>query len=114
MLIDHPLFILTIIVGPVFMITGLVLHQFPPREINFIYGYRTRNSMRSMERWRYAQKYAAGIITGIGVMYLLAGLGLCSSELDIMNALIVGLLLLLGLCSSIYWIVERKLKQKFG
>ncbi|WP_196890031.1 SdpI family protein [Aureivirga sp. CE67] len=37
----------------------LLLYLFPPKEINFMYGYRTKRSVKNIENWRFSQKYFA-------------------------------------------------------
>lgn len=42
----------------IYILGGMLLIFFPPRNINSIYGYRTTKSMKSNEVWVYAQKVA--------------------------------------------------------
>lgn len=58
------------------MLAGLVMLKFPPSKINFIYGYRTPRSMKSQERWDFAQRYAARELLRIGgLTMVLAAVG---------------------------------------
>jgi|SRR5688572_7967908 len=56
---NSPLFLIPLIAGPVFIITGWILLKYPPKKINLWYGYRTRNSMKNLEVWNFAQVYSA-------------------------------------------------------
>ncbi|WP_452232535.1 SdpI family protein [Lacinutrix sp. MEBiC02595] len=59
------------LVGIIFILTGIIMQLFPPKKINPLYGYRTRNSMKNQNNWDFAQKYAAKLLTIIGVVLLL-------------------------------------------
>ncbi|MEY3679268.1 MAG: SdpI/YfhL protein family, partial [Bacteroidota bacterium] len=49
-----------IIVAPaLLLITATIFCLFPPRRINYWYGYRTSYSMQNQEIWDYANKTAA-------------------------------------------------------
>ena len=43
----------------IFLIAGFIMYVFPPKKINYLYGYRTNSSMKSNERWNFAQKYSS-------------------------------------------------------
>lgn len=58
-LIYNPLFFIPFIAGLIFMLAGIILMKYPPKEINSLYGYRTKNSMKNIKRWQFAQKYAS-------------------------------------------------------
>ncbi len=42
--------------GIIFLIATVVTYFYPPKKINSLYGYRTSSSMKSQERWDFAQK----------------------------------------------------------
>ena len=50
---------MVLLCGAIFIIAAAVLYLFPPKKRNFIYGYRTAASLRSQERWDFAQRYGA-------------------------------------------------------
>ncbi len=45
--------------GITFLAIGLVMYYNPPKDINGFIGYRTGASMKSQERWDFAQRYCA-------------------------------------------------------
>jgi uncharacterized membrane protein len=47
------------VISIVFLIAGLIMYIFPPKKINYLYGYRTNSSMKSEQRWNFAQKYSS-------------------------------------------------------
>jgi uncharacterized membrane protein len=52
--------IVSFLVGIVFFIAAIIMHFFPPKEINYLYGYRTKASMKNQDVWDFSQKYSAG------------------------------------------------------
>ena len=51
--------IITYFLIPALMIpAGWMMWKHPPKNINAIYGYRTRMSSRNQNTWRFAQEYA--------------------------------------------------------
>ncbi|WP_425269344.1 SdpI family protein [Flavobacterium limicola] len=45
--------------GSIFIIVGFILYGYPPKKINYLYGYRTSSSMKNSEVWTFSQKYAS-------------------------------------------------------
>jgi len=57
--LESAFFSMLVLVGGIFTIAGMVMYIFPPKRINYIYGYRTSSSMKSEERWNFAQRFSA-------------------------------------------------------
>ena len=53
------LFAIDLLVPAIMLIAGYFMHKHPPKNINYIVGYRTARSMRNMDAWQFAQKKAA-------------------------------------------------------
>ena len=49
--IIYPLPSILFLSGGIFYLVALVLSKFPPKKINYFYGYRTKASMKSQESW---------------------------------------------------------------
>lgn len=64
----------SLITGFMFFAIGSILHHSPPSEINGVIGYRTSSSMKSQERWDFAQKYSAKhmMYNGVALMIISA------------------------------------------
>lgn len=59
---------------PLLMIMfGALFMRFPPEDINNVYGYRTRRSMRDQGAWDFAQRYwgRCALYTGLGGLVLI-------------------------------------------
>jgi len=99
--------------GCIFFIAGLVMCIFPPKKINAIYGYRTSTSMKSEDRWKFAQRYSSVRLIGAG-----AFLALCSSagfwiKLNEKNDMILGAVLTFIPIMFIIFSTEKALKHNF-
>ena len=48
--------------------------MFPPKKINWIYGYRTSSSTRNQDTWDTANNYSAKIMIIKGIVLIIIGL----------------------------------------
>ena len=109
----NTLFILPISTGPIFILVGLIMYKFPPKNINSFYGYRTSNSMESKEKWDFAQTYSAKKMIIYGAVYTLTSLiGLVFNPHQLIGFLISMLLLVFTVVLLILN-VEKELKNRF-
>lgn len=109
----NDLFLMSIIFGAISVVTGFILLKFPPKDVNFLYGYRTKNSMKSKERWDFAQTYSAKLMLKGGCFYLVLGVfSLFFSFSQVINVGIGMGTLLLG-CVLLIIKTEKSIKQKF-
>jgi len=53
------------------IIPGLSFLIFPPKKINYIYGYKTKRSMRNMETWKEAHLYSGKLLSVFGILFLI-------------------------------------------
>jgi uncharacterized membrane protein len=63
----------------ILVFAAMLFYIFPPKRINYLYGYRTPSAMKSPERWQFAQRYSAiamlkcglllGAISVVGLFY---------------------------------------------
>ena len=77
------MFFFILLIPLLMIIFGLVFRKCPPKEINYIYGYRTPRSTKSQETWDFAHKY-------MGRLWLLFGI-------IILIPSIIGMVLVIGL-----------------
>jgi len=81
---------LPIITGAILSIAGVIMYLFPPKKINYLYGYRTMNSMKSQERWDFSQKFSAKELIKIGLLLLpVSLLGLTNIPDGIINGIVI-------------------------
>ena len=99
--------------GVIFMLAGLVMYVFPPKKINALYGYRTSSSMKSIERWHFAQRFSAlKMMQGSVFLLFSSFLGLLV-KMEGKTALIPGILFPLLVVFFILFTTENALKNKF-
>lgn len=112
-MLDNEKFV-TIILGLIFVITGLILYYFPPKKINYLYGYRTKNSMKNLERWTFAQRHSAKLMMYCGSILLITGIAGIILKLDDNLMKIVGLAELIILVAFLFIKTETDINRKFG
>jgi len=100
-------------IGVIFIAAGIFMYIFPPKKINSFYGYRTKQSMSSQEKWDFSQKFSAklmmksgGILFSIGLISLFLNVGETTSR-----HIVIGSLLTVTI--HLIYTTEKKLKQKF-
>ncbi len=106
-------FTISVLVGAIFSLVGVITYKFPPKKINHLYGYRTPLSMQSQEHWDYAQKISAKKMIQIGLFLLTFGLLSLFFTVSDVFALALPLLLIFGTVIYLFISVERALKKKF-
>lgn len=113
-LVQKPFFFINFLTGIIFIVAALIQIKFPPKKINSLYGYRTRNSMKSQEAWDFAQSYSSKLM-------LIFGAGLCSIAiisnmifpLKIEYQIVLSILIINITVVVMIVIVEKKLKKRF-
>lgn len=110
-----PFVIILFLGGGIFALAGWIQQRYPPKKINHLYGYRTRRSMMSQERWDFSQQLSAQKMTFTGTaMVLLAGFFFLL-EIRIPHPWGFGLamVLLVALPFRMFFQVEQALKKHF-
>jgi len=97
-----------------FTFAGIIMTKFPPKKINSLYGYRTSNSIKSQERWDYAQIYSGKEMIRSGIiLVLLSVLGLT----DITGpfpGMIIGIGLMIVSFIMVLIRTEKAINLRFG
>lgn len=108
------IFLLPFVCGIVFIPAGIILYFFPPKRINYLYGYRTKSSMQSQDRWEFAQKYSAKQMIKGGLC--LVGISLLGLFFPLNESarLIAGLIIVFLPVVYIFRTTEKELKRRFN
>lgn len=112
--LENDLFLVLFLTGIVFIVVGLFMLKFPPKQINGLYGYRTSSSMKNQERWDFAQIYAAKEMMKIGGIQVIIGLFAQLFSPSEIVGVILGLGFVLLSCVLLAVRVERAIKNKFN
>ena len=107
------MFWLSFLSGVIFLIVGLIMYNFPPKEINWLYGYRTTASMKSKERWDFAQKYSTiKMLQAAGFIILFSFTGFLFPD-SVPGRLFGSFILLIGAVCYMLITTEKELKRRF-
>ena len=110
----NPWTVILSVTGLLLAASGGILLRYPPKNINWLYGYRTRRSMKDQQRWDFAQKYSARELIRTGVIMVLVGLAGVWIHADPVFVSFLSLPVLLGLTGVAIWRTEAALRQTFG
>ena len=106
-------FFMPVLLGSIFCLVGLIMFFLPPKKINPLYGYRTPRSMKSQERWDFAQGYSAKLLIASGVIMLLSGMAFYVLKLEGSSSVIAFFILLFGCLGILIYKTESLLKKTF-
>ncbi|MBE9601952.1 SdpI family protein [Pedobacter sp. MC2016-24] len=60
-----------LIASSLLFVISLIFRIFPPKNINSFYGYRTNNSMKDEESWKYGNRISSTImVLGFGTLVI--------------------------------------------
>lgn len=113
MQIVDSLLIVPLLCGGAFILAGLIMLIYPPKKINGLYGYRTPNSMKSQERWDFAQKYSSLELIKAGTILLLGSTFGVIFDFGDELAIIFGLCLMIAVIVVLFIRVEKAIKKHF-
>ena len=105
---------LLLLVGTIYLLAGIFVLNFPPKKINHLYGYRMASSMKSQERWDFAQMKSSWEMIKIAIiMIILSGIPLIIPMSEDLN-MGLSLFILIALTALMIYRVEKAIKNKFG
>ncbi|MGO3182506.1 MAG: SdpI family protein [Aequorivita sp.] len=89
------------------LIVSIIYFLFPPNKINYLYGYRTRRSMKSDENWKVANKLAPKMMLALSLFDAILGYVVA----DILNYdfLYIFIALLILEFAVLFYLIESKL-----
>ena len=110
----HSLSLTLGLTGAIFLLSGWAMLKKPPGKINWLYGYRTAASMRSPERWKFAQHESA-------IASMQAGAALVFLAIPSLfwwplpaYGIFLAIVILVAAVVFIFWKVQGKLRKRFG
>ena len=106
-----PIFLATMIASIFFLLAGVLTLIFPPKRINSLYGYRTKNSMKSQSSWDYAQKYSGWEIIKWGIILFVCSLIGLQYDLGKSLETVIGLSILVVVIFMFILRTEQALKK---
>ena len=89
----------------------MCLKHFPPKEINSLYGYRSKLSMHNEQNWKKAQKLLNELLWRGGVLFLgISIIGIYADFHPILS-MILGFVSIISLWGYLTWYIEKNLKK---
>jgi uncharacterized membrane protein len=89
-------------------VIAFVFKVFPPKKINYLYGYRTSSSMKNIENWNLANKFSANLLLASMLVLLFFSYILDLQNIEATNWLIGLLMVTFGV---MIFLTEKKLKE---
>lgn len=104
---------ISVLCGIIFLLAAVVVYIFPPKKINYLYGYRTAASMKSQERWDFSQRHSAIKMAKAGLfMIVVSFIGKLLPYNEI-TQLVGGCIITILGAVYIMRSTERELKKRF-
>jgi uncharacterized membrane protein len=104
-------FEISLTVGVIFFITGIITAVFPPKKINHLYGYRTTRSMKNQSNWDIAQKTSSvKMIQGSILIIALSFLKSIFNFSENTN-LIIGISIIIVGVVYIFYFTEKEIRK---
>lgn len=113
------MFSCNLVIPFIMLINGGIYLKKPPRTINWLYGYRTRRSMKNQETWDYAHCYCGRLWYRCGgamlVLSIIGMLPVYQKSVPVIGMVsgIICIVQCFVLVAAIFP-TERALKRKFG
>ncbi|QYJ69049.1 SdpI family protein [Flavobacterium litorale] len=98
--------------GFVLLVTAILMHFFPPKKINDLYGYRSKRSKQSQENWDFAQKFSTKQMLKVAIFMLISGGVNAMLDLEQQTEAIFGILMLLVGMAYLFYTTENELKNR--
>lgn len=100
---------MSLLIGIIFILSALILQKNPPTDINAVYGYRTKRSMKNKDLWDVGNQYSAEVMKQNGLLMILIG-SLIGLLFWYPHTMIAILILMIVLIIRLFIRVEKKLK----
>ncbi|NNT71066.1 SdpI family protein [Flavobacterium sp. IMCC34852] len=99
--------------GVIFVVMALITLGFPPKKINYLYGYRTRASMKNQQVWDFSQRYSSLKMLQIGLVLVAASFVNVFLNLSDGLQVSLGSSLLIIACAYLFFTTERAIRKNF-
>ena len=111
--IIYPLPSILFLSGGIFYLAALVLSKFPPKKINYLYGYRTKASMKSQESWNFSQNYTSKKMKYMSLYIFIIGAFSSFLNIELMWSLWLGIIISILMPVLVILEVEKELKTRY-
>lgn len=109
-------FLMTLMLTLTMIVFGLVFLKRPPRNINSLYGYRTRMSSKNQETWDFAHEYAGRVWLNTGLFALACSIAviiLLKNSKDYERYMLTLFYIQMGFMMMVIPLTEKALRKSF-
>lgn len=108
------LFFMPFLIGAIFIPVAAIMYLYPPGKINYLYGYRTKSSMQSQERWDFAQKFSSIQMIKCGAILVVMSFTGILFPIDESMKFTIGCILSFIPIAFIFILTEKAIKSRFN
>lgn len=84
---------------------------YPPKDINLLYGYRTKRSMKNKNSWNFANHYSAKLLLKLSIITVIFQVILHLLFGVMVSIIVTSFVWIIALFATLF-ITEKKLKEK--
>ncbi|MFN4233754.1 MAG: SdpI family protein [Bacteroidia bacterium] len=106
--------IANLLISLIYILAGIITLLYPPKDINYLYGYRTSRSMKSKDAWKASNSFASKLMILAGIDLLI--LGVILYLIGVNDEKIWGVFTIISvilISIMIYLLTENYLKNNF-
>lgn len=107
------LFLMSGLTGFLVLLVSVITILYPPKEINSLYGYRTKSSMKNKQTWNEANRYSSRLMLVVSIIAIIIS-ALVVYFFKTEKAVLVSVITTLLLVVAVIPITEWHLKKKFN
>ncbi len=111
---ENSLFCMPLMVGVIFIIMGFIMLQFPPKKINYMYGYLTKSSVKNQERWNFSQIYSSNLMMYCGVVLIFLSVFELIYTVKTATGVFISTILMFIIVGLLIMKTEQAIKNKFS
>lgn len=104
---------MSFLVGIIFTSAAMILYRFPPKKVNYLYGYRTTSSMQNQQVWDFSQKFSAIKMLQLGLLLIVISFLNFFITISQENATFLGIGIMILGCIYIFSATEKAIKKNF-
>ena len=102
-----------IIIAIALNIVALIYKFFQPKEINTLYGYHMKSSMRNQDTWREANHYASNLMIALSMIFLAAAIISTYFVVFTVRELAAYAIVVVLSLAAMYFLTEQHMKNVF-
>jgi uncharacterized membrane protein len=107
------LFISPALMGSIFLLVGFIFSKYPAKNINYLYGYRSKKSMINEDTWNEANSFSGNLMHKLGLLSVFLGVILCLVITNLMVISFITIAITIIISSLLIILTEKRLNVVF-